>query len=236
MEFTLIPIDNLVAVDGAVIRFGYNDLIDNNIHAVVWYGQDGQIEFRDGAVNEIITDYTAYQPILDIYADKLSKIDDIASAIEYEYGKVSVVYNNGSSDILDYADIPADIVIDELPDSLKITAVKAKLKLERQEVSAQAIPYTATDGEDYVLDCNMRNRMNMHQAAFNNTNAGRSDSTTIRWKMGNNAFKDVKVSMLKEFGLAIAQHIETQFAVEEARLIALEALGDNPTREELDAL
>jgi hypothetical protein len=69
MRVTIIPSDGFVAVDGD----GYSALdlsfMDTNIHALQWYGSDGEIERKDerGRIvsNEKITDISPYQPALD---------------------------------------------------------------------------------------------------------------------------------------------------------------------------
>ena len=50
MKFTIIPDDKTIIVDG----FGYSELeftIDNNIHAVQWYGDIGEIEYKSQLTN-----------------------------------------------------------------------------------------------------------------------------------------------------------------------------------------
>jgi hypothetical protein len=69
MKITIIPEDGFVAVDGD----GYSKLdlsfMDTNIHALQWYGSDGEIERKDerGRIvsNEEVTDITPYQTALD---------------------------------------------------------------------------------------------------------------------------------------------------------------------------
>ena len=50
MKFTIISDDKTIIVDG----FGYSELeftIDNNIHAVQWYGDIGEIEYKSQLTN-----------------------------------------------------------------------------------------------------------------------------------------------------------------------------------------
>jgi hypothetical protein len=69
MRITIIPNDGFVSIDGE----GYSDLdlsfMDDNIHALQWYDNEGEIERKDNrgrvVANEEITDITPYQPALD---------------------------------------------------------------------------------------------------------------------------------------------------------------------------
>ena len=65
MKFTLIPEDNAVIVDGNPKFFAY-EIGNNNIHAVQWYGEYGNIEYKQGPA-EHITDMSPYQSIIDQY-------------------------------------------------------------------------------------------------------------------------------------------------------------------------
>lgn len=71
MKFTIIPEDQIVIVDGV----GYSPLIfkiDDNIHAVQWYGEFGEIEYKlqitpngiTKALNKHITEYLEFEQIL----------------------------------------------------------------------------------------------------------------------------------------------------------------------------
>jgi hypothetical protein len=71
MRVTIIPEDGFVSVDGE----GYHDLnlsfMDANIHALQWYGTEGELERHDerGRIiaNEDFSDLTPYQPALDAW-------------------------------------------------------------------------------------------------------------------------------------------------------------------------
>lgn len=75
MRFTIVPDDKLVIVDG----IGYNNLdfiIAENVHAVQWYGNYGEVEYRpiftNGVMakptNSIIDEYAEFQPALDAWS------------------------------------------------------------------------------------------------------------------------------------------------------------------------
>jgi hypothetical protein len=86
MRVTIVREDGLVLVDGA--GFGRLDLsmLPSNVHAVQWYGTDGEVEYVDehgrASFNERITDFTPYQPALDRWAEakKAHEAEEAASA------------------------------------------------------------------------------------------------------------------------------------------------------------
>ena len=47
MRLTIVPEDNFIRIDGDSINFDFTSLIDPTIHAVQWYGNKGQIEFKN---------------------------------------------------------------------------------------------------------------------------------------------------------------------------------------------
>lgn len=74
MKFTIIPDDKTVIIDG----LGYSNLeftIDANIHAVQWYGEFGEIEYKSKisangftrAKNVVIDKYSAFRSPLDAW-------------------------------------------------------------------------------------------------------------------------------------------------------------------------
>ena len=82
MRVTIIPADGFVSVDGK----GRNQLdlkfIDLSVHAIQWYGADGEIERRDErgriVANEDFSDLTPYQLAL----DKWQAATEIAEAAQ----------------------------------------------------------------------------------------------------------------------------------------------------------
>jgi len=88
MRLTIVADDQSVSVDG--VHFAPLDLsqIDPAIHAVQWYGEYGEVEyktsFENGVLvkpkNLIITDITPYQPAVDAWnAAKLSQEQAVAA-------------------------------------------------------------------------------------------------------------------------------------------------------------
>jgi hypothetical protein len=72
MRVTIIPDDGFVSIDGS----GYHDLdlsaIDASIHAVQWYGAEGEVEVRNPVTrkmieNRTITSLSEFQPALDAW-------------------------------------------------------------------------------------------------------------------------------------------------------------------------
>ena len=86
MQVTIIPVDGFVSVDGE----GYNNLdlsfMDADIHALQWYGNEGEIERKDvrGRIctNEEITDLTPYQAAIDAW--QIAKEAEEAKALEIQ--------------------------------------------------------------------------------------------------------------------------------------------------------
>ena len=99
MRVTIIPSDGFVAVDGD----GYSALdlsfMDTNIHALQWYGSDGEIERKDerGRIvsNEKVTDITLYQIALDSWqaAKEIAEQEEIAMTESLETSVASLEAN-----------------------------------------------------------------------------------------------------------------------------------------------
>ncbi len=79
MNVSIIKEDNVVAVDGEGLNFDFD--LPTNIWAIQWNGTTGEIEFNDGTPNEEITDFSAYQSLVDAYnAEKQRVADEEAQA------------------------------------------------------------------------------------------------------------------------------------------------------------
>jgi hypothetical protein len=73
MRISIIPADGVVVIDG--IGIGDIDMspIDPSVHAVQWYGDSGEVEIKNMEMiervsiirNEIITDISQYQSVID---------------------------------------------------------------------------------------------------------------------------------------------------------------------------
>jgi len=84
MRVTIIPDDGFVSVDGV----GYAGLdlsaIDPSIHAVQWYGDNGEVEVRNPVTrkmveNRSITSFDEFQPVLNVWQ---AKKDEVAAAAQ----------------------------------------------------------------------------------------------------------------------------------------------------------
>lgn len=85
-QFTLVPEDRLVSVDGVGYNIDYT--IDPSIHAVQWYGTYGEVEFKPvfnkelkqivKPQNEIIEDYVQFQNALDAHSAETARLAEEA--------------------------------------------------------------------------------------------------------------------------------------------------------------
>ena len=70
MNVCIVKEDKMVMIDGEGMNFDLD--LPSNVWAIQWNGTTGEIEFNDGTPNEAITDFSAYQSIVDAYnAEKL---------------------------------------------------------------------------------------------------------------------------------------------------------------------
>ena len=84
MRVTIIPSDGFVSVDGE----GYSEIdlsfMDADIHALQWYGNEGEIERKDArgrvVANEEITGITPYQPAINAW--QIAKEEAAQAALE----------------------------------------------------------------------------------------------------------------------------------------------------------
>jgi hypothetical protein len=85
MRVIIVPKDGFVSVNGE----GYSDLdlrfMDASIHAIQWYGSEGELEREDtqGRVvgNEKITNTAILQPALDVWRAKKNTVAQHLSSI-----------------------------------------------------------------------------------------------------------------------------------------------------------
>ncbi len=90
MRVTIVPSDNLVAVDGVAICDLDLSAIPADVHAVQWYGTRGSVEFlsEDGLRierNEEITNLDAYAELLAAFASRKQILDaELAAMLESE--------------------------------------------------------------------------------------------------------------------------------------------------------
>tara|TARA_B110000879_G_C11180691_1_gene518143 strand:- start:673 stop:1101 length:429 start_codon:yes stop_codon:yes gene_type:complete len=74
MNITIVKEDRLVAINGEGIKFDF--VLPANVWAIQWDGTKGAIEFTDGTPNEFITDFTAYQHLVEGHATEKQRLVD----------------------------------------------------------------------------------------------------------------------------------------------------------------
>jgi hypothetical protein len=74
MNVCVITDDKMIQVDEKALNFDFT--IDSNIHAIQWNGTAGHVEFKDNTPNEGITDFSAYQSLVDAYNTEKQRIVD----------------------------------------------------------------------------------------------------------------------------------------------------------------
>ena len=75
MNVTIVKEDKVVMIDGEAINFDF--VLPSNVWAVQWDGLKGEVEFNDGSPNETITDFTAYQSLIDGHATEKQRLADV---------------------------------------------------------------------------------------------------------------------------------------------------------------
>ena len=76
MNVTIVKEDKMVLIDGEAMDFDF--VLPTNVWAVQWNGTSGEVEFNDGTANEVITDFTAYQNLVDGHATEKQRLADVA--------------------------------------------------------------------------------------------------------------------------------------------------------------
>jgi hypothetical protein len=76
MNITIVKEDKVVMIDGEGMNFDFD--LPTNVWAIQWNGSTGEIEFNDGTPNEAITDFSAYQGLVDGHATEKQRLADVA--------------------------------------------------------------------------------------------------------------------------------------------------------------
>ena len=77
MNVCIVKEDKVVMVDGEGMNFDF--VLPTNVWAIQWNGSTGEIEFNDGTPNEAITDFSAYQSLVDGHATEKQSLADVAT-------------------------------------------------------------------------------------------------------------------------------------------------------------
>ena len=77
MNVCIVKEDKVVMIDGEAINFDFD--LPSNVWAIQWNGSTGEIEFTDGNPNESITDFSAYQSLVDGHATEKQRLADVAT-------------------------------------------------------------------------------------------------------------------------------------------------------------
>ena len=77
MNVTIVKEDKVVMIDGEAMNFDFD--LPTNVWAIQWNGSTGEIEFNDGTPNEAITDFSAYQSLVDGHATEKQRLADVAT-------------------------------------------------------------------------------------------------------------------------------------------------------------
>lgn len=89
MRVTIIPADSLVIVDGVPVVFDFSDLVSTDVHAVQWFGEYGEVEFKQyrtptglvAPVSQAITSFEDYSDVLERYnSAKVAQEEEAARA------------------------------------------------------------------------------------------------------------------------------------------------------------
>ena len=75
MNVTIVKEDKVVMIDGEAMNFDFD--LPTNVWAIQWNGSTGEIEFNDGTPNEVITDFSAYQSLVDGHATEKQRLADV---------------------------------------------------------------------------------------------------------------------------------------------------------------
>ena len=77
MNVCIVKEDKMVMIDGEGMNFDLD--LPSNVWAIQWNGTTGEIEFNDGTPNEAITDFSAYQSLVDGHATEKQRLADVAT-------------------------------------------------------------------------------------------------------------------------------------------------------------
>lgn len=74
MRVTIIPVDKWIRRDDVSANLSEWNFDDSNIHAIQWYEDHGEVEWKNPQRNEVITDDSILQPYLDALSEYLNNL------------------------------------------------------------------------------------------------------------------------------------------------------------------
>lgn len=78
MRITIIPSDKSIGINGEFLLKIEQDIswIPENVHAVQWYDNWGEVEYRDGSPNERIEELGIYEQAIVDFNNEIQRIDN----------------------------------------------------------------------------------------------------------------------------------------------------------------
>lgn len=99
MQVTIIPDDTLVVINGESVKGVDMSSMPAEIHAVQWYGDQGEIEFRDHRANEKFADFDVrFGGFVGLFA---------ARKIAIKRAQAPNTYSDWDDDLNDWSENPA---------------------------------------------------------------------------------------------------------------------------------
>lgn len=145
MRLSIIPEDGVVCKDGECLHEIDLSWIPQNIHAVQWYSDHGEVEYEDQIPNLEIDDLGIYQQASDLWDAKKQEIEDaiIQAELNRDYWAELRILRDLRLTESDWT---------QLPDNSLTDAQKQEWQVYRQEL--RDLTDVVTDPKPLVLDPN----------------------------------------------------------------------------------
>lgn len=151
MRLTIISNDKSIGINGEFVLNIQQDIswIPENVHAVQWYDTWGEIEYKDGSLNERIEELGIYEQAIVDYNNEIQRIEDakIAAALAAEAARD---YWQELRDLRDLRLTESDWT--QIADAPLTEAQKIAWQTYRQQL--RDLPENITDPKPLVLDSN----------------------------------------------------------------------------------
>ena len=150
MILTLIPEDKFIQIDGASFIEVEQDLswVPSNVHAFHWYGDHGEIEFKDSSPNEIVTELGIFQQAVEDFnaeAERLRVLAELAEASRDYMAELRALRNYRLAEC-DWTQIP------DAP-----LTVEKKQQWQQYRQALRDLPENTLEPKPLVLDPNHPN-------------------------------------------------------------------------------